>query len=67
MPTTTTNAPSPALLTYQEAAERLGIPDSQVRTLAAIGKLRRVSLGYRTKRVTAASVSALKTKWEGGR
>ena len=54
-----------ALLSYAEAAQALGLTPDRVRTLAQVGSLKLVDLGYRTKRVTRLSVERLKSRWEG--
>lgn len=46
------------LLTFNEAANRLGVTPAQVQALITLGTLEKVTVGERTNRVTAATVDA---------
>jgi excisionase family DNA binding protein len=62
-----TPRPPAALLTFDDAAALLGVSADQIRALAHLGTLKLVDLGYRTKRVTRASVNRLVARWEGAK
>jgi excisionase family DNA binding protein len=57
-------ASAPSLLTYEQAAERLGISVSTLKAHKAAGNIRVMKTGYRTVRIRSVELEKFKQRHE---